>query len=196
MNDFLKNLRNTQRTSHQRFPGGGSRKEMEGNYLPGKDRRKLKDRRTPNMGESGAISTDLMEMTASQIQDSLSIIADSLEKLITQNELLVNAKVDQAQSMDQFFNKFTALLDEKLTQFLNMKAASDTSPSLPKEICISTPSPDNRHTKDEVIAMIRSMRKKKATFSEIAKWLDEEGIPTFSGRGEWHAQTIHRLCKG
>ena len=194
MNDFLKNLRNTQRTSHQRFPGGGSRKETDGNYLSGKDRRKLKDRRTPNMGDNGAISTDLMEMTASQIQDSLSIIADSLEKLITQNELLVKTKIDQAESMDQFLNKLTILLDEKTTQFLNMKEDSHTSP--PKEICIPTPSPENRHTKDEVIAMIRSMRKKKATFSEIAKWLDEEGIPTFSGRGEWHAQTIHRLCKG
>jgi len=24
--------------------------------------------------------------------------------------------------------------------------------------------------------------------------LIELGQPTFSGRGEWHAQTIHRLC--
>nr|NJM03756.1 cbb3-type cytochrome c oxidase subunit II [Desulfobacula sp.] len=51
------------------------------------------------------------------------------------------------------------------------------------------------YTKDEILSLIRTMRKKKATFAAIADYLKEKGIPTFSGRGEWHAQTIHRLCK-
>lgn len=195
MNEFLKNLRNTQRSSHQRFPGGGARKDVDGNTFPGKDRRKVKDRRTSNIPESYPSTNELIELTGAQIQDSLSVIADSLEKLTSQNEILVSAKIEQFKTMEQFFNRLADLLDEKLTRFLDMKTSAETVGVTTKEICIPSPSPDNRHTKEEVIAMIKEMRKKKATFSDIAKRLDDEGIPTFSGRGEWHAQTIHRLCK-
>ena len=51
------------------------------------------------------------------------------------------------------------------------------------------------YTKDDILSIIETMRKDGATFAIIADYLKEKGIPTFSGRGEWHAQTIHRLCK-
>ncbi len=48
--------------------------------------------------------------------------------------------------------------------------------------------------RDEVMEIIHSMRDQGATFDQVAKRLIELGQPTFSGRGEWHAQTVHRLC--
>lgn len=42
--------------------------------------------------------------------------------------------------------------------------------------------------------IIHTMRAEGATFDMVASRLVELGQPTFSGRGEWHAQTIHRLC--
>ncbi|OQY51982.1 MAG: hypothetical protein B6230_03705 [Desulfobacteraceae bacterium 4572_89] len=48
--------------------------------------------------------------------------------------------------------------------------------------------------RDEVMGIILSMREEGATFDQVAHRLIELGQPTFSGRGEWHAQTIHRLC--
>jgi hypothetical protein len=48
--------------------------------------------------------------------------------------------------------------------------------------------------RDKVMGIIESMRKEGATFDQVAKRLVDLGQPTFSGRGEWHAQTIHRLC--
>ncbi len=42
--------------------------------------------------------------------------------------------------------------------------------------------------------IIQTMRNEGATYDQIAKHLVDLGQPTFSGRGEWHAQTIHRLC--
>lgn len=48
--------------------------------------------------------------------------------------------------------------------------------------------------RDAVMDIIDSMRKEGATFHQVAKRLVDLGQPTFSGRGEWHAQTIHRLC--
>lgn len=49
----------------------------------------------------------------------------------------------------------------------------------------------NRKT---VMDIIHTMRAEGATFDQVASRLVELGQPTFSGRGEWHAQTIHRLC--
>jgi len=49
----------------------------------------------------------------------------------------------------------------------------------------------NRKT---VMNIIHTMRSEGATFDQVASRLVELGQPTFSGRGEWHAQTIHRLC--
>lgn len=48
--------------------------------------------------------------------------------------------------------------------------------------------------RDTVMDIIQSMRKEGATYDQVAKRLVDLGQPTFSGRGEWHAQTIHRLC--
>jgi hypothetical protein len=48
--------------------------------------------------------------------------------------------------------------------------------------------------REEVMNIIQTMRKQNATYDQIAKHLVGLGQPTFSGRGEWHAQTIHRLC--
>ncbi|MCG8634827.1 MAG: hypothetical protein MI863_13420 [Desulfobacterales bacterium] len=48
--------------------------------------------------------------------------------------------------------------------------------------------------REEIMDIIDSMRKEGATYDQVAKRLIDLGQPTFSGRGEWHAQTIHRLC--
>ena len=49
-------------------------------------------------------------------------------------------------------------------------------------------------SREAVMDIIHSMRAESATFGQVASRLIELGQPTFSGRGEWHAQTIHRLC--
>ena len=48
--------------------------------------------------------------------------------------------------------------------------------------------------REEIMDIINSMREQGATYDQVAKHLIDLGQPTFSGRGEWHAQTIHRLC--
>jgi hypothetical protein len=48
--------------------------------------------------------------------------------------------------------------------------------------------------REEIMNIIHTMRDEGATYDQIAKHLVNLGQPTFSGRGEWHAQTIHRLC--
>lgn len=48
--------------------------------------------------------------------------------------------------------------------------------------------------RDKIMNIIQTMRAEGATFDQVASRLVDLGQPTFSGRGEWHAQTIHRLC--
>lgn len=48
--------------------------------------------------------------------------------------------------------------------------------------------------REEIMNIINTMREQGATYDQVAKQLIDLGQPTFSGRGEWHAQTIHRLC--
>jgi len=50
----------------------------------------------------------------------------------------------------------------------------------------------NEHKK-KVVKIITEMRAKGETLEQIATYLDKEKISTFSGRGEWHAQTVHRI---
>lgn len=50
--------------------------------------------------------------------------------------------------------------------------------------------------KAEIVRIVNEMRDAGATYDTIASRLTEEGFKTFSGRGKWHAQTIHRLCGG
>lgn len=49
-------------------------------------------------------------------------------------------------------------------------------------------------SREAIMEIINSMRAEGATYDQVAKRLIDLGQPTFSGRGEWHAQTIHRLC--
>lgn len=47
--------------------------------------------------------------------------------------------------------------------------------------------------KQELLDMIKKLRDENMTYEEVAAYLEKNKIPTFSGRGRWHAQTIHRL---
>ncbi len=70
--------------------------------------------------------------------------------------------------------------------------------SVPRQETVKEPSAANDRVelmgRKEIMDIIYSMRDQGATFEQVAKYLTDLGQPTFSGRGEWHAQTVHRLC--
>ena len=47
--------------------------------------------------------------------------------------------------------------------------------------------------KKKVLEIIATQRNKGKTFDQIAEYLKQEDVPTLSGRGKWHAQTVHRV---
>jgi hypothetical protein len=47
----------------------------------------------------------------------------------------------------------------------------------------------------EVINLIIALRKEGKSFKHVAVYLGEQNIPTFSGKGVWHAPTVANLLK-
>lgn len=184
MNDFLKNLRSTQR------PSGPTRKEVGERYGTGNERRQVVDRRGPLPPQSQYKDDDATKDHLPIIKESLTTIASSLERMSENQENLIKVQVRQYEAVGAFFENLNEILMKRIVPTLD--AASN-----PKTVKRGTTSyaSGTHYTKDEVIEIIRSMREKRATFAEIAQALTDKGIPTFSGRGDWHAQTIHRLCK-
>lgn len=67
-------------------------------------------------------------------------------------------------------------------------SAKETDTEKPKEA-------PKRSSHEDVRKIALKLRDQGMTYKQIAKHLDDEKIPTFSGKGGWHAPTIHKLCK-
>ena len=46
-----------------------------------------------------------------------------------------------------------------------------------------------------IVDIVLEMRKDGNTYGKIAQYIESKQIPTFSGKGQWCAQTVHRLHK-
>ena len=85
-------------------------------------------------------------------------------------------------------------LSEKQASTLDQAAENPLPPlDAPPVSTIRAKATDDDRTR--ALQIIQKMYQKDATYNQIALRLEEENLPTFSGRGKWHAQTIHRLLK-
>lgn len=179
MSDFLRNLR-----SSRKKDGSDPKKNLDGHYYPQNERRKAQDRRSNSTEDLESLWTGLGDALPQLVDNSSKVILQ-LEKVLAVNDLMAAAKIRQYNAVAIFFDHLNKIFTEDfVTQSSGGRSkvtASDAS--------------GIHYTKEDIITIIRTMRKKDATFAVIAEYLKEKGIPTFSGRGEWHAQTIHRLCK-
>lgn len=185
MNDFLKNLR----SSHKKETPP-PRKSMDSHFYPQPDRRTAMDRRTlpsqppQHSGKATDEFTRQMGEILPMVLDNTTVLMEQVEKMVTINEMMMESTIRKNNAVADFFDGLKELLQ-------------NTDPGqmpFPQKATASYAS-GTHYTKDDILSIIQNMRDQGATFSIIADYLKEKGIPTFSGRGEWHAQTIHRLCK-
>jgi len=185
MSDFLHKLRNA---SEYRNGNDARFKKKKRPYDSGQgvyDRRGNKEHRNHNQrsshhsGQSSAISAE----TITAIKDFLQEISGKQERLAVAEE-----------------RKAAAL--EAIAEFL--KSAKEIPLQINSEIQTgkrNVPGRKRRSKKYDdpnrikVLEIVASMREKNATYQEIAERLELEKLKTFSGRGKWHAQTVHRLCQ-
>ena len=178
MNDFLKNLR----SAHKK-ESSDPKRNLDGHYYPKNDRRKIQDRRTDYSSDN--LNTVLEEIVdlLPKISDNSSVFSSYYELLETKTERLIDAQVRQHEAISIFFESLNTML-----------ASPESGSGKTAKVSASYAS-GTHYTKDEILDTMQSLRKQGATFSQIADHLTQKGIPTFSGKGQWHAQTIHRLCK-
>ncbi|MCG8531109.1 MAG: hypothetical protein MI749_10640 [Desulfovibrionales bacterium] len=178
MNDFLKNLRSSHKKDHPQ-----SKKKSDGQFYVQQDRRNVQDRRgyqtPPQETQTPPPPPELMP----ELLENLTRVTELFEKFVNASELHMAASIRQKNAVSN--------LIENLNQAMEEGAFIREGP--PR---VTTSYASGTHyTKDDILEMIQNLRDQGATFSTIAEYLTEKGIPTFSGRGTWHAQTIHRLCK-
>ncbi len=120
-------------------------------------------------------------MTAAEegVNNSLNKIAEALCVLANINppdieKIALSTSTEPAQSLEPTISE----PDEETTDDVELSSSGKN---------------ESTASKDEVLRTIVEMRENGATFEVIALHLDNENIPTFSNRGKWHAQTIHRL---
>ncbi|MFH1992869.1 MAG: hypothetical protein ABIK98_10800 [Pseudomonadota bacterium] len=59
------------------------------------------------------------------------------------------------------------------------------------EFSITTGDPDRERLRNDML----DMRNAGMSYDKIAQQLESDGVPTFSGKGQWRGHTISKLCK-
>lgn len=183
MNDFLQQLRSNSEKKYNK-----KRRQYDNNQNLVYDRRNNQEARRSiqrNMGNPEHISAISLDMMAT--------IRDLLEKFTEGHERLIAAEERKAVALESICNEMKNVLKDGLVQqgkALAFFQDADAARQAKRQVRIE--SDPNRKRVMEIIAEMRAIN---ATFQEIAQRLEEENLPTFSGRGKWHAQTVHRLCQ-
>ncbi|RJP79658.1 MAG: hypothetical protein C4522_09435 [Desulfobacteraceae bacterium] len=180
MSDFLKNLRSGQEKQQPRY---GNKTFHEGRQYSGNEKRVGADRRSPKHYKQGQrdLLTETIHDLSPAIKEFLIEFVDSQRKLTEIEEV----KVKTEEKKIQVFEDLMAYLkSEGLETLLNLKDEKR------KKKKVKKPMDANRK---KVMQIIAKMRADGETFDKIALYLEKEKLQTFSNRGQWHAQTVHRL---
>ncbi|TWI75626.1 hypothetical protein LZ24_00677 [Desulfobotulus alkaliphilus] len=202
MNDFLQNLRNQSAAKERRFnkPAKGSH-DNNPNTPGHTERRTGQDRRASRMPQGQA--PVIREETILALQASLESLIETQRDRIFMEDRKAEAEERKAEALERLADSLDRLLD-------NISSPS-AAPPPPAEENNGTPARENPvrdpefldTTEDDVrktsrkyiLKLIEKLRKDNMTYEQIAAYLTDNDYPTFSGRGRWHAQTIHRLCR-
>jgi hypothetical protein len=200
MDDFLHNLR-----TGKNKPFDRNRKQFDSNGYknpdrqgPNDNRRKDAFQRTPPVDHFPAIKILLGDIAEGQRR-----LADIYERRATAEERLASA-------MERIAAGFT---EKNLVVSAPEKRAGADSRMIPETVKpapVSQPAAPEASVavitggaadaiqsgldREGVLEMIGALRKEQFSYEKIAGTLKAKGIPTFSGKGAWHSQTVSKLC--
>ncbi|TWI72245.1 recombinase [Desulfobotulus alkaliphilus] len=196
MNEFLKNLRSSQKDRSQ--GAGRSSQESYGNQ----ERRAAYDRRSQQKKSTAQVGEDFFKRTE-EILVGIHMLLQGMNETMGR---LADARERSADVEDRKLALLEAMLP--LTLDALKVVAEGWSPAVmspgnqekeggPPEQEREAPvlKKLSGEEKKEIIKKIRSLREQGYTYDQIAEYLENNRVPTFSNKGKWHAQTIHRLCR-
>ena len=158
------------------------------------------DRRNPNFRRKNPNQrrSEGSEQLEALFRDLLPVLSRTLESITDYQRRLADEVGNKKRTEER---RVAAL--EVIAASLQKHLAGDMDESLPPVLAvekeesavIESPESSGEMTREKIIQIIHEMYDAGSTYNEIAQYLENKNIPTFSGRGKWHAQTIHRLYK-
>lgn len=181
MNDFLHQLRTG---NNKRFDK--TRRSYDKNTYRNTDRSGGRDRK-PNAKRRPPDAEQLQG-----IRSTLQAMYDTQKNLV---ERQVQALERQADAMDLIANYLRKMMESSPS---GPEAESDGNRGA--EAVAAEPGPGEtddgaREWRDrrDLLQTIRERRQVGESYSDIARHLNRQGIPTITGRGQWRAQSVSRL---
>ncbi len=174
MDDFIHNLR-----TGKNKPFDRNRKQFDNNAYKNSDRQSSGDNRRKDSFQRSHHPDNFPA-----IKKLLEDIADSQSRLIEINELRAKAEERIAEALEIISSRF--LKKKEPVKSLEVESEQGSKVELNTKPVLS---------RDRILEMIEDMRKEQFSYEKIARSLKIQGIPTLSGKGEWHSQTISRLCQ-
>ena len=165
MSDFLKNLRNNQQGNNSY-----NQKQYDAKY---KGQQPRQNNRQKQGG--GQQAKDIPPYLKALFDDLAPALKQFLQKTVENQERLAAVNEKNAEALTK--------IAEALPDYIRSSAPPR---KMPRRRKIDA-------NKQKTLDLIKRLRDENLTYEEVAAYLDENNVPTFSGRGRWHAQTIHRL---
>ncbi len=149
--------------------------------------------------------TDLSErkMRAEEKKaDALYVLSIALAKISGCDDIAEKLSADISSLMeDENYTKDVSVSDKKIASddpdVYEENAADDYKN--PDE---TSPKDENKITEDvkfsdrnKILSDINGLRENGMSYEKIARFLEQEKVPTISGRGKWHASTVSGLLK-
>ena len=184
MSEFLKNLKAGQekRTGRRRNYQGIGKYKSNG---------KRGDVEQRSILQSQATTSDYIQVLLVEV---LPLFQNFFEGIIENQRRMLAIEESRAQSIESFNEYLKDMMNFGFDTLQNLTTSLEsTNIKLPKKRKYTKKFPTKERRR--VLKTIMSMRRNGATYETIALHLDKEKIPTFSRRGKWHAQTVHRLLQ-
>lgn len=178
--DFLKNLRSgtdKKPSSRRHYDRHNYHQESQRQYF-GNEKRAGADRRKGR-------TIRLQDAVVDAIKELVPVIVDFAGKASKYQERMLELEAEKAKAESAKVEAINTIV-ELLKSGEGMLAHG----SMKRKQRARKPLDQNRK---KILQVIASMRDKGETFDNIALQLEKENLRTFSGRGQWHAQTVHRL---
>ncbi|MCG6910138.1 MAG: hypothetical protein LJE94_08460 [Deltaproteobacteria bacterium] len=215
MNDFLHSLRSNK---DKRFDRNRRNYDSPG-YRPN-DRMNTVDRK-----RKGTYRSQQNEQTQAYaaINKLLPTIKSLLESLTEDRKKLIEAEERKAEAMETIASFLKQLAgstgsDVPALESIESICEGDRCEAAPEEaareqaVGIREPSDPSRlsegenaavattegaegNQRDDLVSMIKGLRNQGFSYEKIARHLEENNIPTISGRGRWRGQAVSKLCQ-
>lgn len=180
MDDFLHNLR----SGNLRKPTGHRR--QYGDQQGKQSNRRVTDRRKRD-GEQRVMA------------EALETIKETLTQLAAAQQQMTTAQAQRAEADDR-----TATALERIAASLEVNASAAAPPEAeagvpdmpPEAPAMASTPPTEAVVEEETPSLeekVCALRDEKLSYARIADQLNQEGIPTPSGRGQWRGTTVQRV---